>query len=245
MESEEVIISRLKDLLKSTTSFDAFRSIHPDHNRHISARFLQMVFHPELNTKYQLSVPCVALEKAWQEEAAKWPRKRFQFFRRDARFTIVNPRNDTEIIKTSLGQANFLCWVIADPVRLQEVLQLANLHASVSDRTAPRKTTNKVECRTQKTPKLPKKAKVQPVIKQRVRVKRERKREVEKPSVPLAPTKPRREKPKKISDPLDEDIKPRLSSKNRSRQSPTYCTSNTAWAEMKQKNPNFQIKLVY
>lgn len=238
----EALQQNLRRYLSDKEHYDAFRLVHPDCQRFISARFLQSIFRPE--NMLQIETP---LQFAWQQEAKKWPRKWFQFFRRDIIIHINDPLETHEMIKTSIGQANFLCWLISDKARLYHIVNLA---------TNQQDATNKVKKKELLQPKLIKKT----MIKQKTTRKKQKNRnkkitlhiEPKEERDEEAPPQSREVRPKsrsfkieKITDPLDEDIKPKLSSKNRSRQSPTYCTSNSAWMELKKKYPALKIKIMY
>ena len=249
-ESANVQVDRIKTLLESDPQeFDKFRSVHPDCNPLLSARFYQSIFRPEQKIttlrstqrqRQQQSKQQTALEKEWNTEAVKWPRKWFQFFRRDTCFTIQNPRDEGETLKTSLGQANFLLWVVADPMRLQQVMgKVAERQQDmISRRSKP--TLNPVK----KGPKMKRPKKI--ASRQEKRAKAPKVPAMKKQATrPLKKQPPPTIKSKKISDALDDDIKPRLSSKVRSRQSPTYCTYNATWMEIKRKDPTQKIRIIY
>lgn len=232
------LLNDIRSHLQDVQHYKDFRSVHPDYNPQLSARFLQTIFRPEMHAKHMIYVPSTTLQKEWQMEADKWPRKWFQFFRRDERIFIENPEDPYERITTSLSQANLLRWITLDVNRLGKVLELAS---------------------TAKAPAASSKKKVRLPMKKKIKTEKskktlgERKSKVvvssnKAPSATTTTTKRRktvREKPRLITDPLDDDIKPKLSSKSRSRQSPTYCTYNTAWMDLKTKNPAYKISIMY
>ena len=229
----------LRSILCKPDKFERLRALHPDYNTSISARLLQSIFRPELTTHDAEYEPRTDLQKAWQEEAKKWPRKWFQFFRRDVRLELIHPQDTKQIIHTSIGQANFLRWLIEKEERIADVIASADAAHASSKR--------KHQTASKRTISSGVKKKHNQTKKQAV-VKAKKKKTTARPPAPKQIRRARAvtvPKPKKISDPLDDDIKPRLSSKIRSRQSPTYCTYNTAWMELKQKNPSHKIRIVY
>lgn len=219
--STENLKDNILDFFRDQTHFDALKQLHPDHALHISARQLEAFFMSRVASDY--------IAQQWRLAYRYWPRKLFQFYRRDGKMDLINPSNAHDFIATSIGQANLFKWMIQDALIFRNVCG----HFSTIEMEKTLKTTIKLNKKQEKrTPNLLQRKK-KAITKKQSTLRKQSK------------CKPKVVTNEGITDALDADIKPRLSSKRRSQHSVTFCTTNNTWSDMKKKDPNHKIKFVY